>query len=111
MACNAGIRDNRLLRRLLATEPELVLPRLTVDGGPVIELGRDYVADFIRRLQAEGTLPAYDAEPVAELLARGAVSMALTTPTTIPTEPGEAARRFVRDHIAPLLGLTKPFSH
>ena len=34
---------------LLKTEPEIVLPYLTVQGAPVIELGRDYLAEFIVR--------------------------------------------------------------
>lgn len=105
VACNEGIRRNRLLHRLLATEPEIVLPRLTLDGAPVIELGRDYLAEFIRRLQREGHLPAYQPEPVAEVLARLAVSTVLTPETTIPLFEGERTREFVRDHIAGILRL------
>src|SRR5689334_15800639 len=33
-----GIRRNKLLQRLLRTEPEIVLPMLTINGGPVIAL-------------------------------------------------------------------------
>ena len=94
-----GLRDNQLVHRLLATEPELVLPYLTTKGAPVLELGRDYVAEFITRLQQEGKLPDYDPEPLAEMIARTALSLALTPQTVIPLGDEEAIRRFARDHV------------
>jgi AcrR family transcriptional regulator len=98
VACLRGLRGNRLLARLLATEPEVVLPMLTVAGEPVLRLGRDFVAEFIERLQAEGRLPEFEAEPVAELVARTALSMALTPQTCIPAGESQL-RRFAREHI------------
>ncbi|MFE7799848.1 TetR/AcrR family transcriptional regulator [Nocardia sp. NPDC057440] len=94
-----GLRGNKLLDRLLKTEPEIVLPYLTVKGAPVIEMGRDYLAEFITRLQGEGKLPDYDPEPLAEMIARTAVSLALTPQTVIPLGDDVAARKFARDHI------------
>ncbi|MDR7172150.1 AcrR family transcriptional regulator [Nocardia kruczakiae] len=96
-----GLRGNKLLDRLLTTEPEVVLPYLTVQGAPVIELGRDYVAEFITRLQAEGKLPQYDPMPLAELVARNALSLALTPQTLIPVDDEAACRQFARDHVVP----------
>ncbi|WP_067467727.1 TetR/AcrR family transcriptional regulator [Nocardia amamiensis] len=94
-----GLRGNRLIHRLLATEPELVLPYLTTEGAPVIELGRDYLAEFITRLQREGKLPEYDPEPLAEMIARTALSLALTPQTVIPLGDDAAIRQFARDHV------------
>ncbi|WP_063060689.1 TetR/AcrR family transcriptional regulator [Nocardia sienata] len=96
----AGLRGNELLDRLLNTEPEMVLPYLTTRGAPVIELGRDYVAEFITRLQGEGKLPAYDPLPLAEMIARTALSLALTPQTVIPLDDDVAVRRYARDHVA-----------
>ncbi|WP_067893086.1 TetR/AcrR family transcriptional regulator [Nocardia vaccinii] len=96
-----GLRSNRLLDRLLTTEPEMVLPYLTVRGAPVIELGRDYLAEFIERLQREGKLARYDPLPLAEMIARTALSMALTPQTVIPLDDDAAMRRFARDHVVP----------
>ncbi|AHH21219.1 TetR/AcrR family transcriptional regulator [Nocardia nova] len=96
-----GLRGNKLLDRLLTTEPEIVLPYLTVRGAPVIELGRDYVAEFITRLQTEGKLPQYDPLPLAEMVARNALSMALTPQTLIPVDDEQAGRKFARDHVVP----------
>ncbi|MEV2220435.1 TetR/AcrR family transcriptional regulator [Nocardia vinacea] len=94
-----GLRGNKLLDRLLKTEPEIVLPYLTVKGAPVLELGRDYVAEFITRLQGEGKLPEYDPEPVAEMIARTALSLALTPQTVLPLDDDAAIRKFARDHV------------
>ncbi|WP_327149849.1 TetR/AcrR family transcriptional regulator [Nocardia sp. NBC_01329] len=96
----AGLRGNELLDRLLDTEPEIVLPYLTVKGAPVIELGRDYVAEFITRLQGEDKLPAYDPLPLAEMIARTALSLALTPQTVIPLGDDIAVRKYARDHVA-----------
>ncbi|MEV0359007.1 TetR/AcrR family transcriptional regulator [Nocardia sp. NPDC050697] len=95
-----GLRGNKLLDRLLQTEPEIVLPYLTVQGAPVIELGRDYLVEFIARLQREGKLPEYDPAPIAEMIARTSLSLALTPQTVIPFEDNRAVREFARDHIA-----------
>ncbi|WP_067653528.1 TetR/AcrR family transcriptional regulator [Nocardia harenae] len=95
-----GLRGNKLLDRLLQTEPEVVLPYLTVQGAPVIELGRDYLVEFIARLQREGKLPEYDPAPIAEMIARTSLSLALTPQTVIPFDDERAVREFARDHIA-----------
>ncbi|MFL6158648.1 MAG: TetR/AcrR family transcriptional regulator [Marmoricola sp.] len=97
------LRSNRLLQRLLATEPESVLPKITVDADPILEIGRGYLAGFLTRLQAEGHLPAYDVRPVADCLARLAQSEVLT-PSVEPLGDA-AARAFVRDHLAPFIRL------
>lgn len=94
-----GLRGNKLLDRLLTTEPEIVLPYLTTRGAPVIELGRDYLAEFITRLQDEGKLPAYDPLPLAEMISRTALSMALTPQTVIPLDDDTAVREYARNHV------------
>jgi AcrR family transcriptional regulator len=105
VAFMSALRQNRLLPRLMATEPEVLLPLLTIEAGPVLALGGAYLADFIRRLQREANLPDFDAAPVAEILARLALSMALTPQTCIPVDDEEAARRFARQHIALVFGV------
>jgi AcrR family transcriptional regulator len=104
VACMREIRTNPLLHRLLATEPEVLLPLLTVQGGPVLALGRSYLSDVIRRLSAQEGRPQVDAEPVAEVLARLTLSMALLPETCIPFDDDEALAAFARRHIAGVLG-------
>jgi AcrR family transcriptional regulator len=99
-----GLRQNRLLPRLLATEPDVVLPLLTVRGAPVLQMGRVYLSDVIRRLQSDGHLPRFDPEPAAEMVARVALSLALTPQTCIPLDEEGSAREFARLHVAILFG-------
>lgn len=97
------LTTNKLLIRVLATEPESVLPKITIDADPILEIGRSYLAGFLTRLQAEGHLPAYDVAPVADWLARLAQSAVLTPATNPLTE--EETRAFVRNHLAPFIRL------
>jgi AcrR family transcriptional regulator len=97
------LRSNELLRRVLATEPESVLPKITVDADPILEIGRGYLAAFLTRLQAEGHLPGYDVAPVADWMARLAQSEVLT-PSNAPLTDSQTAA-FVRDHLAPFIRL------
>ncbi|WP_163506960.1 TetR/AcrR family transcriptional regulator [Fodinicola acaciae] len=98
-----GAREHPLLRRILDTEPEIVLPALTIAGGPVIALGREYVAQKIRRLRGSPIANADDVDMVAEMFARLAQSMVLTPDGRIPSGDDEKTREFARRHIAPLV--------
>jgi AcrR family transcriptional regulator len=109
LAVSEQVRGNDLLHRLLATEPDSVLPKLTVDAEPILEIGRAYLADFLTRLQDEGHLPRYDVGPVADSLTRLTQSEMLT-PSKNPLTPKEA-RAFVRDHLAPFVRLTPEGKH
>ena len=100
------LRNNELLRRILATEPESVLPKVTIDADPILDIGRGYLGGFLTRLQQEGHLPPYDVVPVADVLARIAQSEALT-PSREPLDE-EATVAFVRDHLAPFIRLSTP---
>ena len=103
IAVAGQLRSNELLRRVLGTEPESVLPKLTVDADPILEIGRGYLATFLTRLQDEGHLPSYDVTPVADSLSRLAQSEVLT-PSKAPLTEAQT-RAFVRDHLAPFIRL------
>lgn len=97
------LHSNELLHRVLATEPETVLPKITIEADPILDIGRSYMAAFLTRLQSQGHLPGYDVNPVADVLARLAQSDVLTPPKK-PMSSDEV-RAFVRDHLAPLIRL------
>jgi AcrR family transcriptional regulator len=97
------VRDHPLLTRLLETEPETVLPYLTVEGGPVIAFGRAHIATQIEMAIAEGATPVMDTEALAELLARLVHSIVLTPVGGLPLTDDSDAREFARRCIAPLL--------
>lgn len=100
-----GLQRNKLLRRLLQTEPELILPALTTEAGPMLALGRDYVAGVLRQFQEDGLMPDFDPVPMAEILARLSLSLALTPDSALPLDDQEATRAIFRAHIVPALGL------
>ena len=97
------VRGHPLFDRLLRSEPEVLLPPLTLDGGPVLELYRSLIA---HRLQAEvnaarATTP--DIDGVAEVIARLAISLLLTRDGTITLDDPQSVRRLVNLTLLPML--------
>jgi AcrR family transcriptional regulator len=98
--------NHLLLRRLLRTEPESILPSLTVNGGPVVDLAREHIAAFIRTDLFGTRTPPAEAERqiqiVAELGVRIVLSFTLTPSSAIPMATLDDARAFAGDLIAPV---------
>ena len=90
-------RDDPLLSRLLAVEPETVLPFLTVEAGPVLAIGRDYLVRTIRAAGRE--LPdGVDAEVAAEMAVRLMHSL-IATPQGVIAQDDESSRDFARRYM------------
>ena len=97
------VRGHPLFDRLLRSEPEVLLPPLTLDGGPVLELYRSLIAN---RLQAEvnaGRAATSDIDGVAEVIARLAISLLLTRDGTITLDDPNSVRRLVNLTLLPML--------
>jgi AcrR family transcriptional regulator len=99
------LRNHRLLNRLLRTEPELILPALTVNAAPVLAASREFIAGFARREAQEGALPLeeQDIEGVSELLARAVMSFVLTPESVLGLKSQAEIRRFAEHYLAPTL--------
>lgn len=96
-------RSHALLNRLLASEPESILPTFTVEGGPIVSAARDYLANLLaREFEGDGR-DAGELAVVAELVVRLMISFALTPQTVVPIDDPEQARAFALRYLAPLL--------
>jgi TetR/AcrR family transcriptional regulator, repressor for uid operon len=97
------VSGHPLFDRLLCSEPDVLLPPLTLDGGPVLELYRSLIA---QRLQAEvnaGRATSTDIDGVAEVIARLAISLLLTRDGTITLDNPNSVRRLVNLTLLPML--------
>jgi AcrR family transcriptional regulator len=97
------VQSHPLIGGLLRTEPELVLPALTIDGGPGLIAMRDYLARSFAHFQLDAGRPGPDPSPAAELMVRIVVSFLLNPTSCIDLADDEAVRSFARRFLAPLL--------
>jgi AcrR family transcriptional regulator len=99
------LRDQPLLQRLIETEPEDILPRLTTHGWPIIRAGAEYLTGHIERLMDAGQLARFDPGPLAEILARVTHSLLLTPTTSLRLDDDDSIRSNARDTFRWLLRL------
>lgn len=85
-----------LLRRLLRSEPEDILPTLTVHWSSMMALFRQQLAGQIDNANRAGTLCVHDADQVAELLLRLMQSL-LLSPTGLFDPSDEASVRLLAE--------------
>ncbi len=99
------VQSHPLIGGLLRTEPELVLPALTVNGGPAQAAMRDYLArSFVHfQRQSEAGVESADPAPAAEIMVRIVVSFLLNPTSCVELSDDEAARAFARRFLAPML--------
>lgn len=97
------LQDHTLLNRLLRTEPEVLLPYLTVDAGPVLDAARDFVAARLAEEVQAGRLAPVDVRVSGELLARLVLSFFLTPSDVVALATPAEARRFARSYLVPTL--------
>lgn len=95
-----AIRRNPLIGDLIATEPDLLVPSMTADGGQTLATVRQFVAGQLHREQRAGNVSdRLDTDLVAEMMVRVSASF-LTIPSTVVNlddddHLAEIARRFL----------------
>ncbi len=92
----------RLMRGENERDGEPVAPGDLLDQ--IMAGARDYIADWIRGLQAQGRYLGADADIVAEIEARLALSLVLAPEGRIPMHDDAAIRDFAATYLVPLLG-------
>jgi AcrR family transcriptional regulator len=101
-------RRHRLLQRMLESEPELVLPRLTVQGDAFIAAARDFLAAGIAR-ELDDDRGGEELLIAADIVVRLILSFLLSPPATVDLDDPAAAREFALRYLAPILaGNTAP---
>jgi len=101
------LRNNPLLRKLLRTEPETLLPSLTIDAGAVIDFATEHSANLLRT-DLYGDAPTTPQQErhlrtVAELQTRLTLSFVVTPHTSIKLENLDQAREYVRAYLMPMI--------
>ncbi len=98
-----GLSNHRLIRRLLDTDRDEMLPLLTTEAEPLLAMGRAWVAGQIIRAGEEGMAITRTPEYAAEVLVRLAQSLVLSPTTVFPLDDDEQLAELTRTHILPLV--------
>lgn len=103
-----GCRRHPLMRRLLDTEPEWLLPHLTIKGGPILDFGRSYIARYLRHQRGDGMLGEGNADVMAEIFIRMLNSLLLMPGGVLAPENEDELRANARRFFLPLFYPQKP---
>jgi TetR/AcrR family transcriptional repressor of uid operon len=94
---------NGLLRRLLVTDLDQVLPIVTTESEALLAIARTSVAAHVRTARDDGMTITGDPDLLAELLVRIGHSLLLAPASAIPLDDDDKLAEFARTHILPLL--------
>ena len=97
------VSGHPLFDRLLRSEPEVLLPLFTVNGGPALELYRSLLAELLRAEIQAGRAATADPDRVAEVIARLAISLVLTRDGTVSLDVPESMAALVKHVLLPIL--------
>ena len=97
-----AIRGHRLLQRVLEREPEVLLPHLTVNGGPLIDAGRAYLAARLAE-DREGGRSTEETTVIADVVMRLVLSFLLTPSAVVDLDDADQARAFAMRYLRPVL--------
>jgi AcrR family transcriptional regulator len=97
-----AIRGHKLLQRVLESEPETILPHLTVQGSPFIAAARDYLVVRLLRDYDDAHTPE-EVAIVADVMVRLMLSYLLTPQTLVDLDDPDEARAFALRYLRPVL--------
>ncbi|WP_197373974.1 TetR/AcrR family transcriptional regulator [Mycolicibacterium baixiangningiae] len=101
------LREHTLLKKVLRTEPETILPSLTIDAGAILDFAIDYTAEQLRTdlYGNERTTAAQDRHlrTAAELHTRLTLSFIVTPHTGIKLATLDDTRAYVRTYLLPMI--------
>lgn len=102
-----GVREHPLIDRLIADDPEILVPLLTLGRGPVLSTSVEIVAELVGRYVSDGDdLVEPDGDhrvgDVADVLSRLVISYTIAPGGRSPADIGQLGARLVCD------GLVEP---
>jgi TetR/AcrR family transcriptional repressor of uid operon len=92
-----------LIKRVLETEPDLLLPHLTSSAGAVIDMAQTRVTPFFRAYQKEGHFPGVDAGYAIEVLVGLFMSIVLTPSAKVSAHDDAKLEKLARGLLLPML--------
>ena len=103
------VRSNALYNRLIALEPDTVLPHLTTDAGPLLAIGVAAAMSLLSQAQQDGVLgEVRDLQGVAEMLVRVVHSFVLTPRSVLKLQSDAELKSFARRHLVPIVTPSRP---
>ena len=102
------VRGHPLFDRVLHREPELLLPALTIDAGPVLATYGSLIAERLRDWRDRGRIDPVNLDRAAEAIARFALSLLLTPHGVADAEDPGAVAAFARETLLPMLRPVSP---
>jgi AcrR family transcriptional regulator len=102
------VRGHPLFDRVLHREPELLLPALTIDAGPVLATYRSLIAERLKDWRDRGRIDPVNLEHAAEAIARLALSLLLTPHGVADADDPQAVAVFAREILTPMLRPVPP---
>jgi AcrR family transcriptional regulator len=101
------LREHTLLKKLLRTEPETILPSLTIDAGAILDFATDYLVSQLR-VDLYGNQPTTPDQErhlrtVAELHTRITLSFIATPHTGIKLATLDDTREYVQTYLVPMI--------
>jgi TetR/AcrR family transcriptional repressor of uid operon len=102
------VRGHPLFDKVLHREPEILLPALTIDAGPVLGMYRSLIAERLKDWQDRGRIDPVNVERAAEAIVRFAVSLLLTPHGVADADDPGTVAQFARETLLPMLRPTPP---
>jgi AcrR family transcriptional regulator len=95
-------QNHPLMRGLMATEPEMLLPLLTTEGGPALAIATAFLLPHVREAHKHHRAPG-DPAVAAELAGRIGISLLLTPSGVMSLSDDDQARAFARTYLVPIV--------
>jgi TetR/AcrR family transcriptional repressor of uid operon len=97
------VRGHPLFDKVLHREPEILLPALTIDAGPVLAMYRSLIAERLEDWRDRRRIDPVDVGRAAEAIVRFAVSLLLTPHGVADADHPDTVAAFARETLLPML--------